>query len=101
MTRHPRKTGFTLIELLTVIAIIGVLAALVIPAANGVIKKANQTASASNMKQIATAYITMTSGSGLSSVPVSGDNAASSAGDWAEFVAENTDLNDGSLYFIP
>ncbi len=44
--------GFTLIELLTVIAIIGILAAIIIPTVGNVQAKAHRTTDLSNMKQV-------------------------------------------------
>jgi len=46
------NAGFTLIELLTVIAIIGILAAIIIPTVGNVQKRAQRTADGSNLRQI-------------------------------------------------
>lgn len=47
-----RASGFTLIELIVVIAIIGVLAAILAVAVSGYIKKSNQTAANQNARSI-------------------------------------------------
>ncbi|MCX6945290.1 MAG: prepilin-type N-terminal cleavage/methylation domain-containing protein [Verrucomicrobiota bacterium] len=54
-TRRRRGAGFTLIELLTVIAIIGILAALIIPTVGSVREKAQRAVDASNLREIAKA----------------------------------------------
>lgn len=76
-TRHPRH-GFTLIELLTVIAIIGILAAIIIPTVGAVRQTAQQAACASNLRQIGLACLLYTeSNSGR----LPGSQAAN--GNWA------------------
>lgn len=52
-----KRAAFTLIELLTVIAIIGVLAAIIIPVVGAVRRTAQASACTSNLRQIGTAMI--------------------------------------------
>ena len=51
MERNARRHGFTLIELLITIAIIGILAAMLIPAANYIREKARKTECLNNLRQ--------------------------------------------------
>ncbi|EIP99583.1 prepilin-type N-terminal cleavage/methylation domain-containing protein [Opitutaceae bacterium TAV1] len=64
--------AFTLIELLTVIAIIGILAAIIIPTVGKVRQKAKQTQSLSNLRQIATA-LSLYAGDNKSRFPAGAD----------------------------
>ena len=105
MKKSPRA-GFTLIELLTVIAIIGILAAILIPAVAGVKKKAGQATSANNLKQIHLAHSNFQINGSRSRALKQGvwssnsPNQANSPADFAKALAWYADLNDAALYYI-
>ena len=57
MKNRKAKKGFTIIELVIVIAVIGILAAALIPTFSGVIEKANATAAMENARNAYTQYM--------------------------------------------
>ncbi len=94
-TAYRATGGFSLVELLTVIAVIGILIAILVPVASNIMDNARRTAAASNLRQIALAY---NSYSQEGSRPRSID--AANIYEWATILAERANLNSPDLYIL-
>jgi len=102
--KTTNRQGFTLVELLTVIAIIGILAALIIPAVGNVQNKAKQQAAASDGRQIGLAYNTFSNSGGRTRNIKDGGDAdsleANSPELFAQILAQRSGLNDAAIWYI-
>lgn len=86
------RHAFTLIELLTVIAIIGILAAIIIPTVGRVRRSAADAACKSNVRQLTTAYLMFLNEYKMKPLPPSFGPATSPQNEW-ESLAEGHNNN--------
>ncbi|MDR2377292.1 MAG: prepilin-type N-terminal cleavage/methylation domain-containing protein [Puniceicoccales bacterium] len=96
-----RGLGFTLMELMVVVAILAILAAILIPSAQRALRSSRRARGASNMRQIAVAFIHYCNGySGESRTvpPPTGADAAWPTYHWARTLAQAGVLNEAAVY---
>lgn len=101
--RRANTAGFTLIELLTVIAIIGILAAILIPTVGAVREKAQRAVDANNLREIAKAAM-IYAGDNNDRLPDPQALAGTITGTsavyrWPGILAKNNILTDPTFYF--
>ena len=107
MIKHTRRlqAGFTLIELLTVIAIIGILAAIIIPTVANVQERARRTTDLSNMKQIVQSAIVYANDNNekfpallVRKLDGTAGTQANNPWVWGAVIAKGGGLNDPNFY---
>jgi prepilin-type N-terminal cleavage/methylation domain-containing protein len=97
------RKGFTLIELLTVIAIIGVLAAVLFPGVQGVMRSAKKNSALNKLRSIGQGYMNWAQGGKVmtrtGSWTATG-NVATKTSEYAANLAAGAALDSGELWFV-
>ncbi|HVU37565.1 MAG TPA: prepilin-type N-terminal cleavage/methylation domain-containing protein [Opitutales bacterium] len=105
--KHTTTKGFTLIELLTVISIIGILAAILIPTIASALTTAKRMAASSNARSIAGSYQAYTTSGSNSRVIATPEQSSGNANNGVAkdindvaFILAKNGLNDAALWYI-
>ena len=102
-TSSTKRSGFTLIELLTVIAIIGILAAVLFPGVQGVMKMAKKSTASTKLRNIVQAVISFSDGKKYIKTgtwSITNNSSASSIGEYAAVLAYNSNLNSAEIWYV-
>lgn len=82
MKKFGSKSGFTLVEMIVVIAILGILAGIAVPAYSGYIKKAHDAAIITELDAVKTAALAANAETGtISQISVAGEKSITVTGD--------------------
>lgn len=85
MKKFGSKSGFTLVELIVVMAILGILAGIAVPAYSGYIKKAHDAAIITELDAVKTAALAANAETGtINKIEVTGEKAITVTGDPAD-----------------
>lgn len=96
LQRQTRRRGFTLVELLVVIAVLGVLIALLLPAVQAAREAARRTSCQNNLRQLGTAVHLFENANGHLPPPKAGESTYSDLG--STFVLLLPYLEEGAIF---
>ena len=102
-TVSRQRKGFTLIEMLTVIAIIGVLAAVLFPGVQGVMRSAKKNSALNKLRSIGQGYMNWAQGGKVmtrTGTWTATGNVATKVSEYAANLAAGAALDSGELWFV-